>query len=71
MALVKTCSFAMIHFSIAFGIVYLMTGDVWVGGAVALIEPACNTVAFFFHEKLWTEPETRERLFKLTNVFSH
>lgn len=53
MALTKTFSFALIHFTIAFTVVYLMTGSVFIGGAVALIEPACNTIAFFFHEKLW------------------
>ncbi|MBA6145885.1 DUF2061 domain-containing protein, partial [Pseudomonas juntendi] len=23
------------------------------GGLIAIIEPACNTVAFYFHEKVW------------------
>jgi uncharacterized membrane protein len=30
-----------------------MTGSVAVGGAIALVEPAVNTVAYFFHEKVW------------------
>jgi uncharacterized membrane protein len=30
-----------------------MASSVLVGGALALVEPACNTVAFHFHEKLW------------------
>ena len=49
----KTLSFAAVHFSIAFSVVYLLTGDVLAGGVVALIEPMCNTIAFHFHEKLW------------------
>lgn len=49
----KTLSFAVIHFSVAFTVGYAMTGSVAVGGAIALVEPACNTVAYFFHEKLW------------------
>ena len=49
----KTITFACMHFSIAFGVVYLLTGSIMIGGAVALIEPAINTVAFYFHEKLW------------------
>ncbi len=53
MTLLKTTSFAGVHFAIAFTVVYLMTGSAFIGGAVALIEPACNTVAYFFHEKLW------------------
>lgn len=50
----KTLSFAAVHFTVAFSVVYLMTGDVMTGGVIALIEPCCNTVAFHFHEKLWT-----------------
>jgi uncharacterized membrane protein len=51
--MLKTITFALMHISIAFTIVYLMTGDLMVGGAVALVEPLCNSVAYFFHERLW------------------
>jgi len=57
----KTISFAAIHFSVAFTVGYLMTGSVWVGGALALVEPACNTVAFHFHEKVWKRIEARRQ----------
>jgi len=49
----KTVSFAAVHFSVAFSVGYLMTGSIAVGGAIALVEPAVNTVAYFFHEKVW------------------
>lgn len=49
----KTISFAVMHFGIAFSVTYLLTGDVVVGGAVALIEPAINTVAYYFHDRVW------------------
>jgi uncharacterized membrane protein len=49
----KTITFAVLHFSIAFTVSYLLTGDVVVGGAIALIEPAVNTVGFHLHEKVW------------------
>lgn len=49
----KTLSFAAMHFSIAFAVVYLLTGSLLTGGLVALIEPLCNTIAYHFHEKLW------------------
>jgi uncharacterized membrane protein len=49
----KTLSFAAIHMTVAFSVGYLMTGSAAVGGALALVEPLCNTVAYFFHEKLW------------------
>ncbi len=46
-------SFATIHMGVAFSVGYAMTGDALVGGALALVEPACNTVVFYFHEKVW------------------
>jgi uncharacterized membrane protein len=42
-----------VHFSVAFSVGYVMTGSIAVGGAIALVEPAINTVAYFFHEKVW------------------
>ncbi len=53
MASRKTITFAIVHMLVAFGVVYLMTGSVAIGGAVALVEPAVNTIAYFFHEKVW------------------
>jgi len=60
--MLKTMTFACMHFSIAFGVVYLMTGSVLLGGAVALVEPAVNTVAFYFHEKIWKWHERRKQM---------
>jgi Predicted membrane protein len=49
----KTFSFACIHFTVAFTVGYLMTGSIAVGGALALVEPLCNTVAYHLHERAW------------------
>jgi uncharacterized membrane protein len=49
----KTITFAAVHFTVAFSVAYVISGDVLVGGAIALVEPAINTVAYFFHEQLW------------------
>lgn len=49
----KTITFACIHFCVAFTVGYLMTGSVTVGGAVAVVEPLCNTFAYHLHEKAW------------------
>lgn len=49
----KTCSFAVVHMAVAFSVGFAMTGDILVGSALALVEPACNTVAYYFHEKWW------------------
>ncbi len=57
--MIKTLTFATMHFSIAFGVVYLMTGSIALGGLIAFIEPLCNTVGYFFHEKLWESVRNR------------
>ena len=49
----KTMSFAVVHFTVAFSVGYLMSGSVLVGGAIALVEPAVNTIAYHFHEQVW------------------
>jgi uncharacterized membrane protein len=57
----KTATFALVHFTVAFSVAWAMTGSWIVGGALALVEPAINTVAFFFHEKAWQRVEARRR----------
>ena len=65
----KTLTFTLMHFCIAFGVTYALTGSVaasglvawWPGGLVAAIEPLCNSVGFYFHEKLWQRLENRAR----------
>jgi uncharacterized membrane protein len=57
--MLKTLSFAAVHFTVAFTIGYLLTGSVLVGGAMALVEPACNTIAYHFHEKAWARAAVR------------
>ena len=49
----KTLSFAAVHFTVAFSLGYLLTGSLLVGGALALLEPALNTVAYYWHERAW------------------
>tara|TARA_A200000113_G_C8704411_1_gene303033 strand:- start:102 stop:356 length:255 start_codon:yes stop_codon:yes gene_type:complete len=58
----KTITFAVMHFSVAFTVAYLLTGSLVVGGAVALVEPAINTVAFYFHEMVWKKVESKENV---------
>jgi uncharacterized membrane protein len=49
----KTASFAAVHFGVAFSVAYLISGNPLVGGAIALVEPAINTIAYHFHERVW------------------
>ncbi len=51
--MLKTATFTAMHFCIAFVVGYLITGSAAAGGLLAIIEPLCNAVGFFFHEKLW------------------
>lgn len=57
----KTASFAAVHFSVAFTVAYVMTGSWVVGGAIALVEPAINTVAYHLHEKVWLRIQQRRQ----------
>ncbi len=51
--MIKTASFGIMHTSVAFLVIWAMTGDWRIGGAAALVEPMVNTVAFYFHERIW------------------
>lgn len=54
-SLLKTITFACLHFSVGFGVTYALTGSVAISTGVALIEPSVNTVVFFFHERAWAK----------------
>lgn len=51
--MLKTVTFTLMHFCIAFSVTYALTGSIAVGGLVAAVEPLCNSVGFYFHEKIW------------------
>ena len=57
----KTISFAAVHFTVAFSIAYIMTGSLLVGGAIALVEPVINTIAYHFHEQVWSRLKNAKR----------
>lgn len=59
--MIKTMTFAIVHFTVAFTVAWLLTGDVVIGGLVAMVEPAVNTVAYFFHEKVWERVRKGQR----------
>ena len=47
----KTLTFAALHFTIAFSVAYVLTGDILIGSLIAMIEPSVNTVAFYFMKR--------------------
>lgn len=63
----KTMSFAIIHFSVAFTVGYLISGSLVIGGAIALVEPVINTIAYHFHELAWRQRD-RHQLAKHRNL---
>jgi uncharacterized membrane protein len=58
--LMKTLSFAVLHFGVAFTVAYALTGSVAIATSIGLIEPLANTVAFYFHERVWRRLDGRE-----------
>ncbi|HRX62275.1 MAG TPA: DUF2061 domain-containing protein [Candidatus Competibacter sp.] len=68
--MIKTFSFALVHITVAFSVVYAMTGSMLAGGLVALVEPACNTVAYHFHEKVWAFIRQRQQKIASHSVFA-
>ena len=58
--MIKTITFAMLHFGVAFSVAYVLTGSIGISSAVALIEPMVNTVVFYFHEKEWNRYERKK-----------
>lgn len=59
--MLKTATFAAVHFTVAFAVGYLITGSFVLASAVALIEPMVNTVAYYFHEIAWNRWDGRGR----------
>ena len=58
-ALVKTFTFALLHFGVAFSVTYALTGSIAVATGVGLIEPLVNTLAFYLHERAWKRADDR------------
>ena len=57
--MIKTISFGLVHFTVAFTVVFVLTGSLVIGGLVALIEPLVNTMAYHYHEKIWDRVRAR------------
>lgn len=49
----KTITYTTMHFITAFSVAWLLTGDLVVGGLVAVVEPAVNSAGYVIHERLW------------------
>jgi uncharacterized membrane protein len=67
----KTMSFAVMHFTVAFAIAYALTGSIAIATGIGLIEPFANSIAFFFHERLWRRIEVSNASAQLSLACRH
>lgn len=49
----KTTSQITMHMGVAFGIMYVFTGSLALGGVAAVLEPIVNVTLLPLHDKLW------------------
>lgn len=49
----KTATYSLMHVAVAFLVAYGISGDWRIALSISLIEPAVQTVAYYFHEKAW------------------
>jgi len=50
-----------LHASIAFGVMWTVTGSMALGGLAALVEPICNVIVLPIHDRLWDRMRERMR----------
>lgn len=51
--IVKTSTYAVMHFVVAVGVAYALTQNWQLALGIGLIEPLVQTVAYTIHERLW------------------
>ncbi len=52
-SLAKTVSWQLVHMTLVYGTVYLLTGEWEIAGAAAILELVWESVAYFIHERIW------------------
>lgn len=55
----KTTSQIGMHMGVSFGILYVMTGSVAIGGVAAVLEPICNVILMPLHDRMWERIRAR------------
>lgn len=64
----KTLSFAIVHFTVALTVGWIITGSFIMGSLIACIEPAVNTVAYAIHEHVWNRKAAVDTLSAVASV---
>ena len=49
----KTMTYGVMHLLVAMAVAYAVTGSLAAAFAIGLLEPAVQTVAYHFHERVW------------------
>ena len=50
---VKTMTYAVMHFTVAFLVAFALTRSLAAATAIGFVEPAVQTVAYGLHERVW------------------
>ncbi|WP_340693943.1 DUF2061 domain-containing protein [Hyphomonas sp.] len=58
-AILKTCTYSLMHLTVAVTVAYVLTQDWRIALGVGVIEPLVQTVAYTFHERMWKRAGTR------------
>lgn len=53
LTLAKTCTYSVMHLTVAIAVAYALTRDWRIALAVGMVEPLVQTVAFAIHERIW------------------
>ena len=57
--LMKTGSYYLLHIVVAAAVAYAVTGNLWAAITLSLLEPTVQAVAYFFHERAWTDADQK------------
>ncbi|MBN66755.1 MAG: hypothetical protein CMM94_04215 [Rickettsiales bacterium] len=51
----KTLTYGVMHFAVATGVAFAMTGSLAIAIGIGLIEPLVQTFCYAFHEHIWNK----------------
>lgn len=55
----KTVTYGVMHFAVAVGVAFALTGDWRIALAIGTVEPLVQTVFFTLHDRVWNRMEAR------------
>ena len=55
----KTGTYSLMHMTVAITVAFVLSGSWHVALAIGLVEPLVQTVAYHFHEKIWSKVQLK------------